>query len=99
MVYPQPRISPGEWDAQNSRGSEIQMDNLITARWPDLVIINQKRRNCRIVDFTIPAGYGVKWKEREKENKYLDFARELKKTMEYESDSDTSDTLSKSPKD
>ena len=35
MVYAQPRICPGKWDAQTSLGFEIQMDHLIPARWPD----------------------------------------------------------------
>ena len=44
---------------------DIQTDNLISARQPDLIIINRtKKRTCRIVDFA---------------DKYLDLARELKK--------------------
>ena len=38
------------------------------------------------MDFAIPADHRVKLKESEK---YLDLAREIKKTMEHESDSDT----------
>ena len=38
------------------------------------------------MDFTFPADHRLKLKECEKEDKYLDFARELKKTMEHESD-------------
>ena len=48
----------------------IQTDRLIPARRPDLIIINKKKRICKIVDFTVPA---------EKKDKYLDLARELKK--------------------
>ena len=44
---------------------------------------------CRIVDFVILADHRVKLKESEKKDKYLDLARELKKTVEYESDGDT----------
>ena len=38
---------------------EIQMDHLISARRPDLVIINKekKRRTCRIVDFAVPVDH------------------------------------------
>ena len=28
----------------------IQTDQLIPARWPDLIIINKKKRICKIVD-------------------------------------------------
>ena len=40
------------------------------------------------MDFAVPADHRVKLKENEKRDKYLDLARELKKTMEYESDGD-----------
>ena len=40
---------------------------------------------CWIVDFAIRAAQ----KESKKRDMYQDFARELKKTMEHESDSDT----------
>ena len=58
---------------------KIQTDHLITARRPDLVLINKKKRTCHIVDFAVPADHRVKLKEIEKKAKYLDLARELKK--------------------
>ena len=36
-------------------------------------------RNCKIIDFTVPADHRIKLKECEKKDKYLDLARELKK--------------------
>ena len=39
-----------------------------------------------MVDFAVPDDHGVKLKENEKKDKYLDLARELKKTVEYERD-------------
>ena len=54
-------------------------DHLILARRPDLIIINKKKRNCKIVDFAVPADHKIKLKEREKKDKYLNLARELKK--------------------
>ena len=54
-----------------------QTDHLIPARKPDLIIINKKKKICKIVDFTVPADHRIKLKECEK--KYLDLARELKK--------------------
>ena len=59
---------------------DIQTDHLISARRPDLIIINKKKKKiCKIVDFAVPAGHGIKLKECEKRDKYLDLARELKK--------------------
>ena len=58
---------------------DIQSDHLISARTPDLIIINKKRKICKIVDFAVPADHSVKLKECEKRDKYLDLARELKK--------------------
>ena len=65
---------------------EIQTDHLISARLLDLIIINKRKRTCRNVDFAVPADHRVKLKENEKMDKYLDLARELKKTVEHESD-------------
>ena len=69
----------------------IQTDYLIPARRPDLIITNnnKKKRTCKIVDFTVPADHRIKLKECEKKDKYLDFARELKKTMEHAGDNYT----------
>ena len=47
------------------------------ARRPDLIIINNKKRE--IVGFAVPADHRIKLKECEKKDKYLDLARELKK--------------------
>ena len=58
---------------------DMQMDHLISARRPDLIIINRKKRICKIVDFAVPADHRIKLKECEKKDKYPDLARELKK--------------------
>ena len=63
---------------------DIQMDHLISARRPDLIITNKKRKKkkkkiCKIVDFAVPADHRIRLKECEKRDKYLDHARELKK--------------------
>ena len=57
----------------------IQTDHLIPARSPNLIIINKKKRTCKIVDFAVPADHRIKLKECEKRDKYLNLARELKK--------------------
>ena len=58
---------------------DIHTDHLISARRPDLMIINKKKRICKIVNFAVPADHRIKLKECEKKDKYLDLARELKK--------------------
>ena len=55
---------------------KIETDHLISARWPDLIIIINKKR---VMDFAMPADHRVKLKESEKKDKYLDLTRELKK--------------------
>ena len=66
----------------------IHTDLLISARRPDLIIIKKKKkkRTWKIVDFAVPADHRIKLKECEKKDKFLDLARELKKTMEHEGD-------------
>ena len=68
---------------------EIQTDHLIPARRPDLIIINKRKRTCKIVDFAVPVDHRIKLKECEKNDKYLDLAKELKKTTEHEGDNYT----------
>ena len=63
----------------------IQTDHLIPARRPDLIIINKKKRICKIVNFAVPTDHRINLKESEKKDKYLDLARELKKAVEHES--------------
>ena len=80
---------------------DIQTDHLISARRPDLIIINKKKKKKKkkrkkkekrirkIIDFAVAADHRIKLKECEKRDKYLDLARELKKTMEHEGDNYT----------
>ena len=65
---------------------DIQTDNLILARRPDLIIINKmkKKKTCKIVDFAVPADHRIKLKECEKRDKYLDIAKELNKLWNME---------------
>ena len=58
---------------------EIKMDNQISVRRPDFVIVNWKKKTCLIVDFVVPAGLRVRLKGSKKRDKYLDLAKELKK--------------------
>ena len=65
----------------------IQTDQLIPARRPDLTLT--KNRIYRFVDFGVPVDNRVIIKEREKRYKYLDLAKELKKTIELEDPGNT----------
>ena len=60
---------------------DVETDLLISARRPDLIIINNKKikRICKIINFAVSADHRIKLKEFKKKNKYLDLARELKK--------------------
>ena len=75
---------------------DIQTDHLISTRRPDIIIINKKKKKkkkrkkiCKIVDFAVSADHRIKLKECEKRDKYLNLARELKKTMEHEDENYT----------
>ena len=59
---------------------EIQTDHLISARRPDLVIVNKKKKkeNLPKGELCVPVDHRVKLKESEKRDKNQDIARELK---------------------
>ena len=56
-------------------------DHLISARRPNLEIIDKKKRTCRIVDFADRADHRVKLKKSEKKDRHPDLVRKLKKTV------------------
>ena len=62
-------------DVKNCKGEKT--DYLISAKRPDLIIINKKKKKriCKIVEFAVPADHRIKLKEPEKIYKYLDLAR------------------------
>ena len=77
MHYPEPVL---ENDSHKLLWNfNIQTDHLIPARRPDLIIINKRKRICKIVDFAVPVDHRINLKESEKKDKYFDLARELKK--------------------
>ena len=73
MVYAQPAPVLENDSHKLLWDFNIQTDHLIPARRPDLIIINKRKRICKIVD------HRINLKESEKKDKYLDLARELKK--------------------
>ena len=64
------------WQRRND--FNLQTDQLIPARRPDLIMINKKKSIFKIVDFAVPADHKIILKECEKKDKYLDLPRELK---------------------
>ena len=65
MVYAQLRICLTEWDAQTPLGFWDTNRSPNLGQTLDLIIIN-KKRTCRIVNFPFPADHRVKLKENEK---------------------------------
>ena len=57
----------------------IQTDHVIEAWRTDLVVVDKKRRTCKIIDFTVPEDSRIEEKEKEKIEKYQDLRRELQK--------------------
>ena len=57
----------------------VQKKHFITARRPDMSIIDKEHHEYQIIDFTIPYDTIVDDKEVEKIEKHLDLARKLKK--------------------
>ena len=56
----------------------IQTDHIIEARRPNLVVVD-KERSCKIIDFAIPGVSRIEEKEQDKIEKYQDLGRELQK--------------------
>ena len=55
----------------------IQCDNVIEARRPDIIVIYKKERKGIIIDIAVPADANVMEKEKEKVEKYQDLRREI----------------------
>ena len=57
----------------------IQIDHVIEARRPELVVVDKKKRSCKIIDFAVPGDSRIEEKEKDKIEKYQDLGRELQK--------------------
>ena len=57
----------------------IQTDHVIAARRPDLVVVDEKVRNFKIIDFAFPGDSRIEEKEKDKIEKYQDLGRKLQK--------------------
>ena len=56
----------------------IQYDDVIEARRPDLFLVDKKKKSCVIIDVAIPGDCRICEKEIEKIKKYQNLKRELK---------------------
>ena len=57
----------------------IQTDHVIEAQRTDLVVVDKKKRTCKIIDFAVPGDSRIEEKEKEKIEKYQYLRRELQK--------------------
>ena len=57
----------------------IKTDYVIENQRPDLVVVDKKRRACKIINFAVPGISGIEDKEEEKIEKYQDLRSELQK--------------------
>ena len=48
----------------------IQIDYIIEARRPDLIVVDKKERSCEIIDFAVPRDSRIEEKEKNKIEKY-----------------------------
>ncbi|XP_072169447.1 uncharacterized protein [Diadema setosum] len=58
---------------------DVQTDNVIQHRRPDIIVVERARQMCTIVDVAVPGDSRVAEKEKEKIEKYQDLARELRR--------------------
>ena len=89
MVYAQPIICPGEWDTQSSLEfwDANRSPNLVQTTRPSYNL--QKKENLPNSGlYAVPVDHRVEWKEKEKNDKYQDLAKE-QKNIEHEGDGDT----------
>ena len=55
----------------------IQCDHLIQSRRPEIVVVEKKKMECKIIDIAVPNDVRVGSKEQEKVEKYQDLRREI----------------------
>ena len=66
-------------DIKLIRDINIQCDNVMEAKRPDLILVDKKAKLCVIIDFAIPGDCRIREKEIKKIEKYQNLKRELKK--------------------
>ena len=58
----------------------IQTDHVTEAQRPDLVVVDKKKRSCKIIDFAVRGNSRIEEQETDKTEKYQDLGKELQKT-------------------
>ncbi|XP_072169481.1 uncharacterized protein [Diadema setosum] len=58
---------------------DVQTDNVIQHRRPDIIVVERAQQMCTIIDVAVPEDSRVAEKEKEKIEKYQDLARELRR--------------------
>ena len=56
----------------------IQID-YVTEAWRSYLVVVDKKRTCKIIDFEVPVDSRIEEQEKEKTEKYQDLRRELQK--------------------
>ena len=46
---------------------------------PELLVVDKKKRSCKIIDFAVPGDSRIEEKEKDKIEKYQDLGREIQK--------------------
>ena len=59
------------------RDFSIQADHVIEAQRLDLVVVDKKKRTCKIIDFAFPGDNRIEEKDEEEIDEYQDLRREL----------------------
>ena len=57
----------------------IQYNNVIECRRPDIVVVLKKKKECKIIDIAVPGDSRIDEKELEKIEKYDDLKRKIKR--------------------
>ena len=78
MVYKHlPEVTVENVEVKLLWDTNIQCDNIVEARRPDIVIVSKKESKCIFVDIAIPGDSRVHEKEFEKVEKYQDLKRKV----------------------
>ena len=58
---------------------EVRTDRIITARRPDIIVIDKQEKTAKIIDVAIPLDKNIRGKEAEKVQKYQDLKIEIQR--------------------
>ena len=58
---------------------EVRTDRIVTARRPDLIVVDKQEKTAKIIDVAVPLDKNVRAKEEEKVQKYQDLKLEIQR--------------------